>query len=241
MRMRTSERSRRVWAHRAVAGCALAVVAAACSVTQQVKPKDAATCPFLGNNVCAMLTPGGKGEAGMRYINSNAHWSQYNKIIIDPVTFWAGDTTKVSAADQQALANYLYQALQNQVGKKFQIVDQPGPGVMRLQVALIDAETATPVLRSVSMAIPQARVLATLKYIATGTYSFVGGAEAEARVIDAVSGRLLAAVDDRRVGGGSIQTAAQWQWGDAENVADHWAEQTANRLYAFTSGTATPQ
>ena len=56
---------------------------------------------------------------------------------------------------------------------------------------------------------------------------------------DSVTGRLLVAAADRRVGGGSIQTAAQWQWGDAENVANHWAEETANRLYALTSGTAT--
>jgi len=188
-----------------------------------------------------MLAPGAKGQANMRYVNSSAQWSQYKKIIIDPVTFWAGDTTKVSTADQQALSNYFYQSLQKQLATKFQVVDQPGPGVMRLQAALIDAETATPVLRTISMLIPQARALATLKYIATDTYPFVGGAEAEAKITDSVSGMLLAAADDQRVGGGSIATAATWQWGDAERAADHWAEQTANRLSSWTSGTASPQ
>src|SRR5438876_453363 len=77
---------------------------------------------------------------------------------------------------------------------------------------------ATPVLRTVSMVIPQARALATLKYAATGTYAFVGSAQAEGKVVDSVTGQVLAAGVDKRVGGGSITTAAQWQLGDAENA-----------------------
>lgn len=238
MSMDTNERSRRTQVRFAVAGLALVTVLSGCSATTQVKPETLGTCPFLGPTICAMLTPGAKGEANMRYINTSVVWKQYTKVLIDPVTFWGGDTTKVSTADQQALTNYLYQSLQKQLATKFQIVDQPGPGVMRIQVALIDAETATPVLRTVSMLIPQARVLATLKYIATDSYPFVGGARAEAKVTDAVNGTLLSAADDQRVGGGSMATAATWQWGDAERVADKWAEMTTTRLYSFTSGTA---
>jgi hypothetical protein len=41
---------------------------------------------------------------------------------------------------------------------------------------------------------------------------------------------------DRRVGGGSIETAVQWQWGDAQNAMDKWASLTADRLSALQSG-----
>lgn len=37
-------------------------------------------------------------------------------------------------------------------------------------------------------------------------------AQAEAKLTDAVSGQLLGEWVDKRVGGGSIKTAAQWQW-----------------------------
>src|SRR6266850_708557 len=83
-----------------------------------------------------------------------------------------GDYSKLTAGDQQMLWNVLHQALYEQLEKKYQMVDQPGPGVMRLQVALMDAKAATPVLRTVSMVVPQARALSTLKYVATGTYPF---------------------------------------------------------------------
>jgi Protein of unknown function (DUF3313) len=156
------------------------------------------------------------------------------------VTFWGSDTTKVSAQDQQALVNYCQQVLREELGKKFQLVDQVGPGVMRLQVAILDAEAATPGMRTVSMVIPQARTLNTLKYAATGTYAFVGGAEGEMKLTDAATGQLLAAAMDKRIGGGSLETAAQWKWGDAENAMKAWATQLTDRLSSWTSGAAKP-
>lgn len=177
----------------------------------------------------------------MRYVNPAAQWSQYNKVLIDPVTFWGGDATKISAADQQMLVNYFSQQLKEQLGQKFEIVNQPGSGVMKLDVALTDAETATPVLRSISMIVPQAHMLANLKYLATGTMPFVGAAQAEAKLTDSVSGKVLALAVDKRIGGGSFTTGFQWQWGDAENAVNHWAELVTTRLSDWTSGAATPQ
>ena len=152
-------------------------------------------------------------------------------------SFWGGDDTTVSQADQQALTDYFTKALNDALSKKFPVVDKPGPGVMEVQVAIDDITKAVPVLRTVSMVIPQARALATLKYVATGTYAFVGSAQAEAKVFDSVTGQVLAAAVDKRVGGGSLKTAAQWQLGDAENAMTAWSQQMANRLSAWTSGT----
>src|SRR5207237_10248220 len=124
------------------------------------------------------------------------------------------------------------------VSPKCQEVENAGGGVMAVQIAIDDVGKAAPVLRTVSMVIPQARALATLKYAATGTYAFVGSAQAEGKVVDSVTGQVLAAGVDKRVGGGSIKTAAQWQLGDAENAMTAWSKQLADRLSSWTSGTA---
>ncbi|MDD2658882.1 MAG: DUF3313 domain-containing protein [Methylococcales bacterium] len=212
----------------------------ACTTTQKVAVNQAdVNCAFLGSD-CSLLTVGGKDQTGLRYVNPSARWSQYNKILIDPVTYWGGDSTKLSASDQQMLVNYFSQQLKEKLGEKFQIVNQPGPGVMKLDVALTDAEAATPVLRSVSMIVPQAHMLSNLKYLATGSMPFVGAAQAEAKITDSVTGQVLAMAVDKRIGGGSFTTGFQWQWGDAENAVNHWAELTADRLSAWTSGTAAP-
>jgi len=222
-----------------VAGFALAALAAGCAVTQRAQVSDQNYCPFLGNNVCSQLAATtDKKEADLRYINPNAQWTQYNKVLIEPVTFWGSDTTQLSAADQRTLTNYFYQALEQQLAKKFQVVTQAGPGVMAIQVALIDATTATPALRSISVIEPHVRLLATLKYMATGTFPFVGSAEADAKITDSVTGQVLAAAVSKRIGGGSPKNVDVWELGDAENAITYWAQMTANRLSSWTSGTA---
>ena len=223
----------------AVAGFAFATLAAGCAVTQRANVSDQNYCPFLGNTVCSQLTATtDKKEADLRYINPNAQWTQYNKVLIEPVTFWGGDTTKLSAADQRTLTNYFYQALEQQLSKKFQVVTQAGPGVMAIQVALIDATTATPALRSISVIEPHVRLLATLKYLATGSFPFVGSAEADAKITDSVTGQVLAAAVSKRLGGGSPKNVDVWELGDAENAVTYWAQMTTNRLASWTSGTA---
>jgi hypothetical protein len=209
----------------------------ACTTVQKAPVKQAeVNCGLIGK-YCNMLTPGTDKQMALRYVNPAAKWSQYNKILIAPVTYWGNEAAKIPHSDAQTLVNYFQQTLKEQLGKKFEVVDEPGSGVMTLTVALTDAESATPVLRSISMIIPQAHMLSNIKYLATGTFPFVGGAQVEGKVQDSMSGQVLAAVVDKRLGGGSFTTGFQWQWGDVENAMKFWAETAANKLSAWTSGT----
>lgn len=217
-----------------------ALLLTACSVTQKAPLEQSAVrCGLLANE-CHRLQAGGKDQANFRYFNPAAQWTRYDKVLIEPVTFWGGDSTSVPAADQQALTDYFSQQLRAQLGKQLQLAERPGPGVIKVTVAMTDAEAATPVLRSVSMLVPQAHMLSNLKYLATGTFPFVGGAQGEVRLTDSVSGQLLAAAVDKRIGGGSVANSFQWQWGDAEHAIDTWCEMLTERLVSWTSGAAKP-
>lgn len=221
-----------------LAACLLSVTGCATTEKAELKP-GGLNCAFLGSD-CSKLSPGPKDGAALRYNNPQADWTKYNKVLVSPVTFWGGDTTQVSAADQQELVNYFNQKLKEKIGEKMPLADRPGPGVLKLDVAMTDAETATPVLRSISMIVPQAHMLSNLKYLATDTFPFVGGAQGEAKITDSVTGQTLALVVDRRIGGGNVSTGFQWQWGDAQNAIDAWCERAANKLSAWTSGTEKP-
>src|SRR5271154_5900288 len=190
---------------------------------------------FLGNDYSLMTPPtaGSDQNAALRYINPKANWASYNKIMIAPVTFWAADDSKISAADQQALCNYMYNVLVTDLGKTFAIVDQPGPGVIKVSAALTDATSAVPVLRSISVVVPQARAVSVIKMAATGTYAFVGSAQGAIKFNDSVTGQLLAAAVDKRVGGASIRNVDVWQWGDAENAMDYWGNEIDQRLVSW--------
>jgi Protein of unknown function (DUF3313) len=217
-----------------LAGCAQ-TVAPGPNIIQRAQGETPAPPPptgFLGNDY-SLLTPppaGSDQQALLRYVNPNANWGSYNKIMIAPVTYWAADDSKVSAADQQALCNYMYTVFVSDLGKSFVIVDQPGPGVIKLSAALTDATSAVPVLRSISVVVPQARALSVIKMAATGTYAFVGSAQGAVKMNDSMSGQLLAAAVDKRVGGASIRNVDVWQWGDADNAMNWWANLIDQRL-----------
>jgi hypothetical protein len=233
----------------------LVSIAAGCAVTQQygVTPEARkASCAFLGDDVCAKLTenqtPGRfTGEnspqealAGLRYINPSTAWTEYKQVLIPPVTFWADEKSSLSQDDQQKLIDFFHAALEKDLGAKLPVVQEPGPGVMSVQVALVDAESSTPVMRSISMALPQARVIGRLRYMATGSYGWVGGATAEVKIVDSVSGEVMAAGVDRRIGGSNVKNAAQWEWGDTEHAMDFWSQQIASRLSDWTKGIPSP-
>jgi Protein of unknown function (DUF3313) len=220
-----------------VAGCSQ-TAAPQPNIIQRVQGDTSAPPPpsgFLATDY-SLLTPPGEGsdqKAMLRYVNPSVNWSSYNQIMFAPVTFWAADDSKVSAADQQALCNYAYSEFRKVLGKNFILASQPGPGVLKLSVALTDATSAVPGLRSISVVVPQARALSAIKMVATGTYAFVGSAQGALKLNDSVSGQLLAAAVDKRVGGTSITNVDVFQWGDAQNAIDYWANLTDKRLVSF--------
>ena len=164
-------------------------------------------------------------------------WSNYKKVLLKPVEFWDSPDTSVSPDDQKMLTSYFYNSLQKNLQQNFTIVDQPGPGVMTIAVALINAEGATPGLRSVSLVIPQARILNYAQSLATGHAAFAGSAQAAFKATDSVTGQLLGESVDKRIGGMAVSSAAQVQWGDAEAAMDYWAQRITQRAVALGAGT----
>ena len=175
------------------------------------------------------------------YINPNVQWSNYKKVMLKPVEFWDNPNTSVSPDDQKILTSYFYNSLQQDVQKNFTLVDQPGPGVITFAVAIINATGATPGLRSVSLVIPQARILNYAQSLATGHAAFAGSAEAAFKATDSSSGTLLAESVDKRIGGMAVANAAHIvQWGDAEAAMDYWALHITQRAVALGAGILQP-
>jgi len=240
------------WSLIALAGIVVLLFASGCSTTVESQPEaakavesgeqlPASVTSFLGPE-SSKLAPGPKGGAALVWVNPNVQWASYTRILLDPVQFWAAADSKVSTSDQQVLTEYFYNSLKTNIPQQgFTLADQPGPGVIRLQVALMDATTAVPGLRTISVVVPQARVLNLAQSMATDSYAFVGSAEAEMKATDSVSGELLAEAVDQRAGGMGLKSAASFQWGDAQNAMDYWAQQIPQRLHQMQTGAATAQ
>jgi len=234
-----------------LAGAALLAGAiSACSATsqgqvalQQEAPSGqqapTGAAQFLGSDA-SLLQPGSEGQAAYVYINPNVQWANYKKVLLKPVEFWDAPESSVTQDNQQMLTSYFFNALQKNLSQNFTLVDQPGPGVITVAVAIINVETATPGLRSVSLVVPQARILNYAQSVATGHAAFAGSAEAAFKATDSVSGTLLAESVDKRYGGMAVANAAQIQWGDAEAAMDYWSQHITQRAVALGAGNPTP-
>ena len=127
---------------------------------------------FLPNP--ALLQEGKHGQLALAYLNPNANWPTYTKMILEPVTLWTGADSKlndVPPEKRQAFANALYGELYNAVSQRCQIVTTPSPGTLTARLALVEAEASDPALNTISTYVPQARLLSAL-----GGYTFNSGA-----------------------------------------------------------------
>ena len=224
---------------RVVSAVCLLSVISGCAVSEQAKQSQVKYSGFLGDYT--QLAPTNNSEQVLdRYIDPTASWSSYTAVRLEPVSFWAGADSKVPLSTQQMLTDYAYQKFTAALSAKgIQLTDQAGPSVLVVRMALADASSATPVLRTISVVVPQARLLSAASRLVTGQYAFTGAIQTEGDAVDATSGKRVAAWVDKRFGGTSVKNANVWKWGDAEKAIDLWADLAATRLVDLRQGKTT--
>ena len=206
-----------------------------CAATQQAKSVQKSG--FLGDY--SMLRAGQEDQALLVYKNPAADWGKYKKIMLDPVTVWLAKDSQfkeVSVEDRQRLATILWSKLDENLRKDYEMTSQPGPDVLRIQVAITEAGESSVVLDTVSSIVPQMRLLTGAKGLATGVSGFTGSASVEGKLTDAADGTLLAAAVDRRGGTKSVSGVTN-SWNDVDEAYRFWGEKLRYRLCQWRGGT----
>ena len=216
------------------ASLSLALVLSACAASRQPRgtPEESG---FLGDY--SELQKGKRGEMALVYFAPGVDWKSYNAVIFESVTLWPGPEghlKDLSPEDQKMLADYLYTSVHDALAKVTTLTTTPGPGVLRLRVALTEAKATHVLMNAVATVVPQIRTVTTIAGLAANTSLTVGEATIEGDVTDSVTHRRLAAFDDERIGQRSMRGLGTWSQVDA--AFDHWAEQLANRLVALQQG-----
>jgi hypothetical protein len=205
------------------------VLMGACAKTQQAR--KVVQTGFLEDY--SILQKGqGAQQALLRYINPSADWKYYDKVIIDPVQLWMGKDShlrNIPREERIRLTTLFYGKLRDSLLSHYRIVREPGPRVMRISVALTEAETSNSVLDTISSVLPTGHVISGTKSLATGTGTYVGTASVEAKMTDAAKGTLLAAAVDRR-GGAKTLSGVMSEWDDVEQSFQYWASLLKYRL-----------
>ena len=204
---------------------AMATLLYGCATSEQAR--DVQTSGFLGDY--SKLRPGGKGEPLLFYRNPDANFRDYDKVLIDPVTIWGAEESKpveFPEQDLQRLALLLkVKVIEAVKGEGLQVVRQPGPGVMRIRVALTEAGRSNRAMHVMSSVVP----LPSVSKMATGTRAYVGQAAIEGELSDSVSGEVLMAGVDRRGGGRSLEGMRN-PWIHVEKAFQYWSDRFRQRL-----------
>jgi hypothetical protein len=192
-----------------------------CGASYQARSVDVSESMLVNPSI---LEKGGDDQALYRYRNPDVKVGQYTKMIIDPVIIVKDAVLDdKERANYQTLANNAYAYLTQELQTDYQIVAAPEQGAMRLQFAIVDADTSKPVRNVLSSVMPIGIGVSLLKYGVTGKQSGVGEITAEIKLTDAMTGTLLGAALDRRVGGkdpkGIIDT-----WYNADQALQYWAK-----------------
>jgi hypothetical protein len=110
---------------------------------------SSAPVAYEGLSSAAQLQPLKDDDAPFQYRSPAADLRNYSKILIDPVTIYAGRDAQfgpVSQEDREIIADYMQQKFAEVLRSKDQIVATPESGALRLHLTLTGIETSTPVL-----------------------------------------------------------------------------------------------
>lgn len=205
-------------------------VAAGCAATKSGKAEDIQYSGYL-SSYSGLTATDDSDRAAFTYTKPGVDLSSYTGILIDrPEARMSQETLlAIGPEDTAYLLDAFGQALRDQLGAKFKLVEFTGPGVLRVRSCLTDADSAVGALTPFSRLLPVGVVLSTGKKLVTGTAINAGKASAELEVVDAETGEQLGAAVDRRVGTGVARNMLT-DWGDVKSAFDLWAERTAKRL-----------
>src|SRR5207247_9177652 len=95
----------------------------------------------------ALLREGGPNDSALVYRAPDANWSAYDKVLLEPVTLWRSGRKSLEPVPQEDLLRLVtdfQSAVRKGLGEGFRVVDQAGPGVMRIRLAIPDAPVADP-------------------------------------------------------------------------------------------------
>ncbi len=188
---------------------------------------------FLGDY--SQMKEGSNNEALFVYINPAADCRNYSKVIIDQATLWAktddSPLAKLDPKDQKMLVTLGWGTVYDGMKKAgFEIVQKPGPGVMRVRGAITEAVKAKVMVANAMALAPYVWEATTLWGMGTGKWPFLGELASEMEIVDSQSGERLFAAMSKVVGtlGSNLDPNARWH--DVHDGFDRWRENLAKRM-----------
>ena len=180
---------------RLMLGAVCAMLLTACAHSEQAGGYGKAEPSGFLKDYSKLHAAANDTEATLVYfMPDKAKFKSYTKIWLEPVQVWRGgksDAKGIDKEDAEYLSQFLWSHLDEELRKDYTMTQAPGPGVMRVRVAITEAGKGIPILDNLTAAYPAALLLSKGKKAISGTESMVGKASVEVEVTDSQSARRI--------------------------------------------------
>lgn len=165
----------------------------------------------------------GAKDFDLVWFKEGTDFSSYDKVLVEPVVFFLKDDAGykgINADELKKLSDAFHKAFVTAMDGAYPLVNQPGPGVLRIRAALTELVPNKPVVGGVLAVVPGG----SLAYaVLPEKYNNIGSATVEVEFLDSVTGERLAAGIDRRVGKKKEIFSGMETWGHVEKAFGVWS------------------
>jgi hypothetical protein len=169
-------------------------------------------------------------DGTLRYIDTSLNLKPYTKVIIDPVQIFTNPNPEYKGLQPDALKR-MSDAFQNAfVGALvggYQVVNQPGPDVMRVRLAITGIQPTKPDLTATDF-IP-IKAIFNVARSAAGEAPQVAEISAEIEVLDP-NGKVIGAAVSTRKGDKKVAQGEKITWKELQAIVDVWAKNMRQHL-----------
>jgi hypothetical protein len=174
--------------------------------------------------------PGPKGGVDLVYLKEGVDFKKYNKVMLDNIIFFTDPGAEfkgVEADELKKLEISFHSALKNELEKEYPlvsypIVNDPGPDVMKLRVAVTTLNPGRPAVCGAAMAVLPIRLtVGEAKKAITGEEFGAGSASIEVEILDSMTNERIAAAIDKY---SESQEACLEKEGAAHEAFGFWAK-----------------
>lgn len=169
-------------------------------------------------------------DGTLRYIDTSANLRPYTKVMIDPVQVFLTPNPEYKGLEPDALkrmSDAFHSAFLGSLVSGYQVVNKPGPDVLRLRLAITGVQAVKPAMGATDF-IP-IKAIFNVAREAAGEAPRVAEIAAEMEMLDA-QGRVVGAAVSSRKGDKSLAQGEKITWNDLQAIVNVWAKNLRQHL-----------
>ena len=166
--------------------------------------------------------------------DTNQELAKYEKLLINPIQVWESDNEErfqnIKDEDLKAISDLFHERLVAAVFDFYPIVNEAGPNVLQIDVALTGIIASDPTLDSALIVVPLLPFVTKIEELITGNQSYVGATSIEGSFKDSLTGDEIVAFIDTKIGERIFEVSADDDLSDPYRYSKKAFEAWASRL-----------